>query len=69
MKDLFQATSTGTVFMILIIFCVVFGILMDYEVFLISRIAQEYETSGDNMRSTAKGLMKTGGMITSAALF
>lgn len=69
LKDLFQVTSTGTVFMMLpvIIFCVVFGISMDYEVFLISRIVEEYETSGDNMRSTAHGLMKTGGIITSAA--
>ncbi|HEY0827939.1 MAG TPA: MMPL family transporter [Bacilli bacterium] len=51
-----------------IIFCVVFGISMDYEVFLISRIMEQYEASGDNERSTAEGLTKTGSIITSAAL-
>jgi putative drug exporter of the RND superfamily len=50
-----------------IIFCVVFGISMDYEVFLISRIAEEYERTGDNEKSTAEGLKKTGSLITSAA--
>ncbi|MDK8182281.1 MMPL family transporter [Paenibacillus sp. UMB4589-SE434] len=69
MADLFKVTSTGIVVAMLpvIIFCVVFGISMDYEVFLLSRIAEEYEASGDNERSTAEGLKKTGGIITSAA--
>lgn len=68
--DLFQVTSTGMVVAMLpvIIFCVVFGISMDYEVFLLSRIAEEYERTGDNERSTAEGLVKTGSIITSAAL-
>ncbi|MEC0271014.1 MMPL family transporter, partial [Paenibacillus anseongense] len=39
----------------------------DYEVFLISRIMEEYEASGDNDKSTAEGLKKTGSLITSAA--
>ncbi|MGZ9583256.1 MMPL family transporter [Paenibacillus marinisediminis] len=67
--DLFQVTSTGMVVAMLpvIIFCVVFGISMDYEVFLLSRIAEEYERTGDNEHSTAEGLIKTGGIITSAA--
>ncbi|WP_028546149.1 MMPL family transporter [Paenibacillus taiwanensis] len=69
LADFFQVTSTGIVVAMLpvIIFCVVFGISMDYEVFLLSRIAEEYEASGDNERSTAEGLKKTGGIITSAA--
>lgn len=69
MADALQITSTGYVSAILpvIIFCVVFGISMDYEVFLISRIMEEYEASGDNERSTAEGLKRTGGLITSAA--
>lgn len=41
---------------------------MDYEVSLISRIKEEYEKTGDNERSTAAGLTKTGGLITSATL-
>jgi RND superfamily putative drug exporter len=40
---------------------------MDYEVFLISRIMEEYEATGDNELSTAEGLKKTGSLITSAA--
>lgn len=62
-------TSTGYVMATvpIIIFCIVFGISMDYEVFLLSRIAEEYEATGDNERSTAEGLMKTGSLITSAA--
>ncbi|WP_211224393.1 MMPL family transporter [Paenibacillus assamensis] len=69
MADLLQVTSTGVVVAMLpvIIFCVVFGISMDYEVFLLSRIAEEYERTGDNERSTAEGLKKTGSIITSAA--
>ena len=62
-------TSIGYVNIILpvTIFCVVFGISMDYEVFLISRIKEEYEQTRNNERSTAEGLEKTGGLITSAA--
>lgn len=52
----------------LIIFCVVFGLSMDYEVFLLSRIKEAYDETGDNRWATAEGLAKTGGIITSAAL-
>ncbi|HBN09474.1 MAG TPA: hypothetical protein DD435_12765 [Cyanobacteria bacterium UBA8530] len=52
----------------LIIFCVVFGLSMDYEVFLLSRIKESYDQSGDNRAATAEGLALTGGIITSAAL-
>lgn len=67
--DLLQVSSIGYVNAVLpvIIFCVVFGISMDYEVFLISRIMEEYEMTGDNERSTAEGLKKTGSLISSAA--
>lgn len=69
LADLLQVTSTGIVVAMLpvIIFCVVFGISMDYEVFLLSRIAEEYDRTKDNEHSTAQGLMKTGSIITSAA--
>ncbi|WNR43382.1 MMPL family transporter [Paenibacillus roseipurpureus] len=69
MADMLHITSIGYVSATLpvIIFCVVFGISMDYEVFLISRIMEEYEVSGDNEKSTAEGLKKTGSLITSAA--
>jgi putative drug exporter of the RND superfamily len=45
-----------------------FGLSMDYEVFLLTRIQEEYDISGDNSASVIKGLQQTGGMITSAAL-
>lgn len=63
-------TNTGSVFALLpiLIFCVVFGISMDYEVILLSRIMESYESTGDNERSTAEGLENTGGLISSAAL-
>ncbi|KKO53713.1 MMPL family transporter [Paenibacillus sp. DMB20] len=63
-------SHTGSIFALLpiLIFCVVFGISMDYEVILLSRIKESYQATGDNELSTAEGLEKTGGMITSAAL-
>jgi len=67
--DMLHITTIGYVSATLpvIIFCVVFGISMDYEVFLISRMMEEYEATGDNDHSTAEGLKKTGSLITSAA--
>jgi RND superfamily putative drug exporter len=67
--NLFEVTSIGYVNATtpILIFCVVFGISMDYEVFLISRIIEDYERTGDNALSTAEGLRHTGGLITSAA--
>ena len=52
----------------IIMFCVLFGLSMDYEVFLLSRIREEWETSGDNRESVAIGLQRSGQIITSAAL-
>jgi uncharacterized membrane protein YdfJ with MMPL/SSD domain len=51
-----------------LIFAIAFGLSMDYEVFLLSRIKEEYDRSGDNQRAVASGLQRTGGLITSAAL-
>ncbi|WHY89275.1 MMPL family transporter [Neobacillus cucumis] len=69
LADDLRITSTGYVSIIMpvTIFCIVFGISMDYEVFLISRIKEEYDRTGDNNRSTAVGLQKTGSLISSAA--
>lgn len=52
----------------MLIFCVTFGLSMDYEVFLLSRIKEAYDRTGDNRLATAQGLASTGGIITSAAL-
>jgi RND superfamily putative drug exporter len=51
-----------------IMFCVLFGLSMDYEVFLLSRIQEEWERTGDNDRSVAVGLQRSGRIISSAAL-
>ena len=52
----------------LVMFAVVFGISMDYEVFLLSRIREEWLRTGDNQESVIFGLAHTGRIITSAAL-
>ena len=52
----------------MLLFGVVFGLSMDYEVFLLSRVKEEYDRSGDNTQAVARGLQHTGRIITSAAL-
>jgi RND superfamily putative drug exporter len=51
-----------------LIFCIAFGLSMDYEVFLLSRIKEEWDRTGDTRRSVAVGLQRTGGIITAAAV-
>jgi RND superfamily putative drug exporter len=51
-----------------IMFCVLFGLSMDYEVFLLTRIREEWDRSHDNAHSVALGLERSGKIITSAAL-
>jgi putative drug exporter of the RND superfamily len=51
----------------LIMFCLVFGLSMDYEVLLLSRMREEYEQTNDNARAVAFGLTRTGRLITGAA--
>lgn len=51
-----------------IMFCILFGLSMDYEVFLLTRIKEEWERTGDNTQSVALGLERSGRIITSAAL-
>ena len=52
----------------IILFALVFGLSMDYEVFLLSRVKEEYELTGDNTASVATGMERSGRIITSAAL-
>jgi RND superfamily putative drug exporter len=52
----------------LFLFAVLFGTSMDYHVFLLSRIRERYDQTGDNRESVAFGLRRTGGIITGAAL-
>ena len=54
-------------FMPIMMFAILFGLSMDYEVFLISRIREEYLKHGDTRRAVADGLAKTARVITAAA--
>jgi putative drug exporter of the RND superfamily len=69
-SSLLDFTSSGFVdsTMPILIFCVLFGLSMDYEVFLLSRIHEEWLRTHDNRYAVARGLEKTGGVITNAAL-
>jgi RND superfamily putative drug exporter len=52
----------------MMLFAIVFGLSMDYEVFLLSRIKEEYDRTGDNALAVADGLSHTARVITAAAL-
>jgi len=52
----------------LFLFSILFGLSMDYQVFLLSRIREEYDKSSDNSEAVAFGLRTTGGIITGAAI-
>jgi RND superfamily putative drug exporter len=51
----------------MMLFAIVFGLSMDYEVFLLTRVREEYDKTGDNARAVADGLAATGRVITAAA--
>jgi RND superfamily putative drug exporter len=63
-------TPTGTIAATIpvLMFCIAFGLSMDYEVFLLSRIKEEHDKGSDNATSVARGLERTGGIVTAAAL-
>ncbi|GAA4613439.1 MMPL family transporter [Actinoallomurus liliacearum] len=63
-------TSTGTVeaSQPVLILAVAFGLSMDYELFLLSRVREEWQRTGDNTVAVAAGLQSTGRIITNAAL-
>jgi len=52
----------------ILLFCSLFGLSMDYEVFLLSRVQEAFWQTGDNTRAVALGLQRSGGIITSAAI-
>ncbi len=64
----FHQTEQIAVWIPLFLFAFLFGLSMDYEVFLLSRMREEYDEVPDNARAVAAGLAKTGKLITSAAL-
>jgi RND superfamily putative drug exporter len=70
LSSVFQVGRSGPVeaFLPVMLFAILFGLSMDYEVFLISRIQEEWLRSGDNKEAVRKGLAATGKTITAAAL-
>ncbi|GAB2853097.1 MMPL family transporter [Actinoallomurus bryophytorum] len=70
LSGLLGFTSTGTVeaSQPVLILAVAFGLSMDYELFLLSRIREEWDRTGDNTAAVAVGLQRTGAIITNAAL-
>ncbi|MBI2865991.1 MAG: MMPL family transporter [Chloroflexi bacterium] len=50
-----------------LLFAILFGLSMDYEVFLLSRVKEAYDATGDNRASVGQGLARTGSLITGAA--
>jgi RND superfamily putative drug exporter len=69
LSGFFSFTANGTLNPAtpILMFAVMFGLSMDYEVFLLSRIREHYLATGDNQEAIAVGLQRTGGIITSAA--
>jgi len=70
LSGLLHFTPTGTIdpTMPILMLAIIFGLSMDYEVFLLSRIRERYDLTGDNTAAVASGLQRTGGIITSLAL-
>ena len=64
----FTATGTLDTTTPILMFCIAWGLSMDYEVFLLSRIKEEYDRTGDNTTAVAMGLERTGRIVTAAAL-
>jgi len=64
----FQQVQTIESWLPLFLFSVLFGLSMDYQVFLLSRIRERYDQTGDNPGAVSFGLRTTGGIITGAAL-
>jgi RND superfamily putative drug exporter len=63
----FESSGPIEAFIPVMIFAIVFGLSMDYEVFLVSRMHEEWERTGDASRAIQRGLATTGRVITAAA--
>ncbi len=64
----FQSTGSIDATQPILIFAIAFGLSMDYEVFLLSRIKERFDETGDNRAAVSSGLQRTGWLITSAAM-
>ncbi|MUN39742.1 MMPL family transporter [Actinomadura litoris] len=64
----FTATGSVSPAMPILMLAILFGISMDYEVFLLSRVREQYDLTGSTTAAVGAGVQRTGGIITSAAL-
>jgi RND superfamily putative drug exporter len=64
----FESVGSLDLMMPVLIFIFAFGLSMDYEVFLLARVKEIYDETGDNDYAVAAGVQRTGGIITSAAM-
>jgi RND superfamily putative drug exporter len=64
----FHQTQQVEFWLPLFLFSILFGLSMDYHVFLLSRVKEEYDRTGDNKLAVREGVQSTAGMITSAAI-
>ena len=69
LSGLLGFTPTGEVNLTfpILMFCIVYGLSMDYEVFLIARIKEEHDRTGDTRRSVLVGLQRSGPLVSTAA--
>ncbi|HET6809660.1 MAG TPA: MMPL family transporter, partial [Acidimicrobiales bacterium] len=69
-KALFNIPATGalTFWIPLMVFAFLFGLSMDYEVFILSRMREEYDATGSTSEAVIEGVGRTGRLVTSAAL-
>ncbi|GHO90059.1 membrane protein [Reticulibacter mediterranei] len=63
----FTATGGLEIRTVVLVFCIAFGLSMDYEVFILGRIKEEYEKTGDTIHSVAVGMERSGPLVTAAA--
>lgn len=69
MSELLRFTPAGSIepSIPILMFCIAYGLSMDYEVFILSRIKEEYDRSSDLEEAVATGLQKSGSLVTTAA--
>lgn len=67
---LFDTSSTGSItfWVPIMVFAFLYGLSMDYEVFILTRVREEYDRTGDTNKALVEGLGRTGRLVTSAAL-
>jgi len=69
-EEIFGIAATGAIasWIPLMVFAFLYGLSMDYEVFILARMREEYDASGDTNQAVIRGLGRTGRLVTSAAL-